>query len=101
MELGSGEIILILLVALLVYGGRLPEVARSVGKSLADLKRGLSDTKDIVARDLDPAIRETDIVGEEAPREVIRNPPASPALAKEDITIDVDDASASRHENPN
>ena len=29
MELGSGEILLILIVALLVYGGRLPDVARA------------------------------------------------------------------------
>ena len=31
MELGLGEIVLILLVSLLVYGGRLPQVAAAVG----------------------------------------------------------------------
>ncbi len=52
-----GEIALILFVALLVYGGKLPEVAAAVGRSLAELKRGLKETTDAVGvdvRDLDP-----------------------------------------------
>ena len=49
MELGSGEILVILIVALLIYGGRLPEVARAIGKSVGELKRGLTETKDVVA----------------------------------------------------
>ena len=53
MELGMGEIVLILLVALLVYGGRLPQVAAAVGRSLGELKRGLRDTTDLVRGDLD------------------------------------------------
>ena len=42
-DIGSGELMMILLVALLLFGGNLPEVARSLGRSVADLKRGLSD----------------------------------------------------------
>ncbi len=53
MELGMGEILLILLVALLVYGGRLPEVAAAVGRSLAELKRGLRDTSDSLRSEFD------------------------------------------------
>ena len=53
MELGMGEIVLILLVALLVYGGRLPQVAAAVGRSLGELKRGLRDTTDLVRGDLE------------------------------------------------
>lgn len=53
MELGMGEIVLILLVALLVYGGRLPQVAAAVGRSLGELRRGLRDTTDLVKGDLD------------------------------------------------
>lgn len=37
-----GEMLLVMLVALLLYGGDLPKVARSWGKSLAEFKRGLS-----------------------------------------------------------
>jgi TatA/E family protein of Tat protein translocase len=53
MELGFQEIVLILLVALLVYGGKLPQVAAAVGRSLGELKRGLRDTTDLVKDDLD------------------------------------------------
>ena len=54
MELGLGEIIFVLIVALLVYGGRLPEVAAAVGRSLAELKRGLRDTTDSLRSDFEP-----------------------------------------------
>jgi Sec-independent protein translocase protein TatA len=37
-----GEMLLVMLVALLLYGGDLPKVARSWGKSLAEFKRGFS-----------------------------------------------------------
>lgn len=37
-----GEMLLVMLVALLLYGGELPKVARSWGKSLAEFKRGFS-----------------------------------------------------------
>jgi len=53
MELGMGEIMLILLVALLVYGGRLPQVAAAVGRSVAELRRGLRDTTDLVRNEVD------------------------------------------------
>lgn len=42
-DIGSGELLLILVVALLLFGGRLPDVARNMGKSLGDFKRGLSE----------------------------------------------------------
>jgi sec-independent protein translocase protein TatA len=36
------EMLLVMLVALLLYGGELPKVARSWGKALAEFKRGFS-----------------------------------------------------------
>jgi len=36
----------ILVVALLVFGRRLPDVARSVGKSIVEFKKGIKDVKD-------------------------------------------------------
>ena len=46
MNLGTGEIILIALVILLLFGAkRLPELAKSIGKSVKSFKSGLNDVE--------------------------------------------------------
>jgi sec-independent protein translocase protein TatA len=49
-SIGTPELLIILFVALLMFGGRLPDVARSLGKSFNQFKRGLKDVEDEVAR---------------------------------------------------
>ena len=52
---GGYEWIIILVVALLIFGRRLPEIARSVGKSLTEFKKGIheaEETKDEFVRDV-------------------------------------------------
>jgi TatA/E family protein of Tat protein translocase len=39
---GPSEMIVLMVVALLLYGGDLPKVARSWGKSIAEFKKGMS-----------------------------------------------------------
>lgn len=47
MGFGWGEILLILLLALLLFGAKkIPEIARSVGKGLGEFKKGLNDIQD-------------------------------------------------------
>lgn len=54
-SIGFGEIIVILLVALLVFGPRkLPEVGRTVGKSLREFRRATSNLKAEFEQDLEP-----------------------------------------------
>ncbi len=42
---GTVEWVIILLAALLIFGRRLPDVARSVGKSIVEFKKGVRDVK--------------------------------------------------------
>lgn len=45
---GGWEWILIAVVALLLFGKRLPDVARSFGKSIVEFKKGIRDVQDEV-----------------------------------------------------
>ncbi len=44
--IGAPELVIILLIVLLLVGGRkLPELARSVGQSMQELRKGMSNEK--------------------------------------------------------
>ncbi len=53
-NLGGFEWLVILIVAVLLFGRRLPEIARSLGKSLSEFKRGVKE----VEEDLHPTTKE-------------------------------------------
>ena len=51
---GTWEIAIILVVALLVFGRRLPEVGRSLGRSIIEFKKGIKGIEDDVDKASDP-----------------------------------------------
>ncbi len=57
---GGGEILLILLVALLLFGSKnLPQVARTIGKTLEQIRRAAGDVRDEVMK-ADPELPKDD-----------------------------------------
>ncbi len=51
---GGWEWLIVLIIALLIFGARLPSVMRSIGKSIVEFKKGIKDVKD----DVDTAVDE-------------------------------------------
>ncbi len=50
-NLGTGEIIIILIVILLLFGAkRIPELARSLGKGIRSFKSGMNEVTDEINR---------------------------------------------------
>ncbi|MBI3465326.1 MAG: twin-arginine translocase TatA/TatE family subunit [Planctomycetes bacterium] len=41
--LGHGELLVILLIVLLLFGGRLPDLTRSIGGGVTEFKKGIQD----------------------------------------------------------
>lgn len=53
-SLGWTEIIVISVIALLLFGRRLPEVGRSLGKGIVEFKKGLKGVEDEVTQASEP-----------------------------------------------
>jgi sec-independent protein translocase protein TatA len=58
--------VVILVVALLLFGRRLPEVARAAGKSLSEFKKGINEAKESTDEFVDEAKKVRDDVAKQA-----------------------------------
>ncbi|WP_038070485.1 TatA/E family twin arginine-targeting protein translocase [Thermus scotoductus] len=76
MNLGMPEILVILVVALLIFGPKkLPELGRSLGQSIREFKRGAQEIREELEKSVD--VREDK--GPEGAREELRPKPVSEA----------------------
>lgn len=55
-NLSGTHLLIVLVIALLLFGNRLPEIARSLGRSLNEFKRGMRDVTSDVNAD-EPPVR--------------------------------------------
>ena len=47
LDLGAPELLIILLIVLVLFGGKkLPELSKSLGQSMRELRKGISDSDD-------------------------------------------------------
>ena len=66
---GGAEVLLILFIILLLFGAKkLPELSRSLGKSLGEFKKGKEDLEKEI-RDIQNEVHEDEIVPESRPEE--------------------------------
>jgi sec-independent protein translocase protein TatA len=61
-DVGGGEMIIVGIVALLLFGKNLPTQARNIGKAIGEFKKTLNEAKTEITKEMDNAAREAENV---------------------------------------
>ncbi|MFV1957975.1 MAG: twin-arginine translocase TatA/TatE family subunit [Planctomycetota bacterium] len=75
LSMGLGEMLVVAVVALLVFGGRLPEVMRNLGRSYAKFRQGMDDLTHPIRQEM----RRLDVLSPPAAVPQPRRPASLPA----------------------
>lgn len=82
-SMGPMEMAVVGIIAILLFGKRLPEVARSLGKGVTEFKKGIRGVEDEIMAEQEPHSelpRSTEVQPPKAPKfEPPENPPDEPA----------------------
>ena len=68
-QFGPFEIALVGIAALILFGKRLPDVARSFGKGITEFKKGIREVEDEVEKPLEDSGTTAEVEGESEPEE--------------------------------
>ncbi len=58
--IGPWEIAIIAIIALLIFGGRLPQVGKNLGKGIVEFKKGLKGIEEDIDKAADKSLKEAD-----------------------------------------
>ena len=58
--IGPWEIAIIAIIALLIFGGRLPQVGKNLGKGIVEFKKGLKGIEEDIDKAADKGLKEAD-----------------------------------------
>ena len=74
-NLGAQEIILLLIIGVLLFGRRLPEVGRYLGKGIVEFKKGIRGLEDEIDTNQPVSPRQEAIVEARPPQRVVTTAP--------------------------
>jgi sec-independent protein translocase protein TatA len=89
-QIGPAEMLMVAVIALIIFGPqRLPEIARTVGKAIAEFKRQATDLRS----EFESGLNDDELPEDEkpAPPEVVAPTPGAPAAEADTVPTDPTD----------
>ncbi|MBN2216482.1 MAG: twin-arginine translocase TatA/TatE family subunit [Pirellulales bacterium] len=82
LSMGPGELVIVGIIAVLLFGERLPEVGRSLGRSLIEFRKGLHEIQNEFHRSVESSSPEPREIASELDREEPTAPRFEPPRAE-------------------